>query len=1136
MRREVSLVEVTQSGSGGVHRLEELVVAHAGPFGLDGFDGVFSSEFGIIDGLGPIFGSDGLHIGEELGVLGNAQIIGGDGAVELDVLGGFHGVAHDELSRTGQDGFAHCLGSDTLGSDGVLVGAQESHFLSIVELRLVLFVSSQANRDTVLVFEFFAFNAELQHFPAVLDHPVKELHSGFGMSAGSGDAHEQVALALLIVAVLAYRGQSNDLGFRFVCHEGLPDAAGQVADTAADDAQLAGSKLSVDVTVVLTQVFLIAPAVVVDLLKELEGLKTGIADVGADELSILDDPVAVVAAVHVLDEGLALKTETPAIGVVFAVAIGIILGERADDFLELVEVGGHFKAQVLQPVGADVAHMVDDAGLGAGVDDSVFAAVVQAPCLNRLGGQFTVVRSVLVDQIAKLKDEALGGPLLNVFGLELHDDVRAGSGSEPEVVVGVGIPASARYILHAHGGVFVDPAGRPVVLIGALVGGNIAAVENDDGHDGFFFRYGNTHGQDHRQHKKHREKLFHCCSSLYYFNAASRNEYGLTFDCADHDAFGKILLQEGIEAHDGKGRYHDSHRLDTLAGYGLHGIRRVGQLQLFRSGRGVDEVPQHLLQHLFGRRCDVEDHIEVGIPVSHCVKQGDSGDGRQGQRQNDTPQDTKVIGSVDICGFLKTGRNAGEECLHDDHIVGGNRAGQPDRPVCVHKAQTLDEHEVRDKSGAEQHGKRDQEEKYIASGQTRLGKRIRSANGNDHVDGGSDHGQDHRILHGVEYLRALNNLLVGIGGKLHRPNRNTVRDDRVFAGKRSGDDIEQWEQHRKYHDGHEYIVDAVEDFCFFAFDHFSAPPLPDTFAGHTVGNGIGAQKQDTGDYALKQTHCRSQRILRLGNALTVNIGREHVGNAAHDLVFEYQHAFHADVHHGAHSQDEQDDDGGTDTRQGDVPNLLGLVRTVDDGGFILFHVDAGDGGQIDDSAPADFLPDVDYDVDRSPPCFTCKEVNALVRAGNSFVDGVDGTGRGRKKTGYDAAQHDPGEEMRDIHDRLRDALVGHGVHFIEHQRKNDRSGKSEYQVQYVQRQRVAEHSEKYGRGKQTFEEIESHPWAFHNADRRVEILEAHLYAVKRHILEQDIVGEHRNEQQVQIPVAPQPFAQRHLMRFDYPRL
>ena len=111
------------------------------------------------------------------------------------------------------------------------------------------------------------------------------------------------------------------------------------------------------------------------------------------------------------------------------------------------------------------------------------------------------------------------------------------------------------------------------------------------------------------------------------------------------------------------------------------------------------------------------------------------------------------------------------------------------------------------------------------------------------------------------------------------------------------------------------------------------------------------------DHRVEQAHGSGIAPLVIEQAAPVYKARDHVGGFQDAVVVEQNDLFIAHAHHAAHAQDQQNDDRGGNARQGDVQRLLPAARAIDARGFVQFLVDARERGQVNDGAPADFLPD-----------------------------------------------------------------------------------------------------------------------------------------------------------------------------------
>lgn len=174
---------------------------------------------------------------------------------------------------------------------------------------------------------------------------------------------------------------------------------------------------------------------------------------------------------------------------------------------------------------------------------------------------------------------------------------------------------------------------------------------------------------------------------MFYIFGWKLNGGPSAFDCSEQSALGEMLLNKRISGQHRHGGDDNDRHFDRLGR--RHNIDRAS-LCLHPAGDNNDLAQQHL-DRPFCRIIHIEDRVHVRVPVSNRVEQGDGGYGRQGERQHNPHEDSEVIASVDLGGFLQTVRQSLEEVAHDNHVEGidGNREDQG--PVRVDQADAFDD-------------------------------------------------------------------------------------------------------------------------------------------------------------------------------------------------------------------------------------------------------------------------------------------------------------------------------------------------------------------------------------------------------------------------------------------------------------
>src|SRR5699024_4435592 len=152
-----------------------------------------------------------------------------------------------------------------------------------------------------------------------------------------------------------------------------------------------------------------------------------------------------------------------------------------------------------------------------------------------------------------------------------------------------------------------------------------------------------------------------------------------------------------------------------------------------------------------------------------------------------------------------------------------------------------------------------------------------------------------------------------------------------------------------------------QDFLGGGCGHKGPPFSQQAVFAEFLGGKVGGQNKNQADDRLEQAE-RGRFAEVVGLEPAVHKHRNGGGEFGHGGVGQGQNAFKAAAHQLAELHNQHRDDGGTDAGQRDMQALLEAVGAIHFGGLIQFGVDVGDGGQVDDGAPAHGLPDADDDV------------------------------------------------------------------------------------------------------------------------------------------------------------------------------
>ena len=219
-------------------------------------------------------------------------------------------------------------------------------------------------------------------------------------------------------------------------------------------------------------------------------------------------------------------------------------------------------------------------------------------------------------------------------------------------------------------------------------------------------------------------------------------------------------------------------------------------------------------------------------------------------------------------------------------------------------------------------------------------------------------------------------------------------------------------------------------------------------------------------------------------------------------TIEQNNFFISDAEGVAKAQDQQGQNRGLDSGQGNMPDLPQAIGAVHLCRFIQIRVNARDGGKINNTVPSEALPDAASDENGSEPLGIAEEID--FHPENLVKDTVDRTIR-RYQIENHAADNDRGNEMRKIGNRLHHALESLVLDLIQHQREQNRHREAPYYVVNTDQQRIAQQSEHIRAFKEANEVIHANPRAAQNTSYKRKFLEGDHDAIHR------IIGKYEEE-------------------------
>src|SRR5699024_7982357 len=225
-------------------------------------------------------------------------------------------------------------------------------------------------------------------------------------------------------------------------------------------------------------------------------------------------------------------------------------------------------------------------------------------------------------------------------------------------------------------------------------------------------------------------------------------------------------------------------------------------------------------------------------------------------------------------------------------------------------------------------------------------------------------------------------------------------------------------------------------------------------AGQGRRNLVRGGQQHQVDDALEQADGSRVAVVAGAKAHAVDVGGDDIGRLVggrgiqqEDLFKDRRAAQAADI------QNEQGGQRGHDRRDGDMQALLELVGAVQTGGLVQFGVDTRHGGQVEDGAPADALPDAADNEDRREVLRQRDEGGGL--AAHRFDQVVDGA-VGRQQFADHTGDDNHRDEVGQVGDGLNDLLELGAADLVEQQREDQGQREADDQVLKVQQQGVAE--------------------------------------------------------------------------------
>ena len=400
--------------------------------------------------------------------------------------------------------------------------------------------------------------------------------------------------------------------------------------------------------------------------------------------------------------------------------------------------------------------------------------------------------------------------------------------------------------------------------------------------------------------------------------------------------------------------------------------------------RGVfdDVVQQQLNRPVLFRLAGFQVHQRIGeaVPAADGVEQRQRRQRGQGQRQIHRHQRTDRACAVDLRRLAKAVRHAVEERAQHDDVEHADAVRQNQRPRGVEHLEVVQQDVARNRAGTEVHREQDDEVDDLAAAQIFVNQREGGADGQHKAQHRADDGQDARPRQRPCVLAVAQNGLVRLKIPALGPEEHVVANQ-VFAGGQGAcqhvDHRQQANHHRQKDDeGNDEVAHAgLLGFDHALMDFFAvegscrrhiAASLHDARLVELLRQRVRGKQEDDADDGLEQTdRCGQGELVALDAALVDEDGNR-LACALNQRVAQGERTVELAAEDAAKVHNQQDDDGGADARQGDVPDFAQAARAVHFRRFVQLRADAGQRGEVDNGVPAAFLPDAQHDVGCAP--------------------------------------------------------------------------------------------------------------------------------------------------------------------------
>jgi hypothetical protein len=186
------------------------------------------------------------------------------------------------------------------------------------------------------------------------------------------------------------------------------------------------------------------------------------------------------------------------------------------------------------------------------------------------------------------------------------------------------------------------------------------------------------------------------------------------------------------------------------------------------------------------------------------------------------------------------------------------------------------------------------------------------------------------------------------------------------------------------------------------------------------------------------------------------------------------------------SQDQEDYNGGSDGREGNVDKLFEPSCPVYHGRFVKLGINTGKGGKVDDGSPSYPLPYIGRYIDSPVEVWGLKQGKPLAsKKLDNIVKKTGGHGKIRDHPG----NNDNRNKVGQIGDGLGEAFVSVMPHLVEQEGQNNGSGKTKQEIIKTDKKGIPQKAKKIGGIKKPDKMFQAYPGTSGEAPARREVLE-----------------------------------------------